>query len=68
MAMALMLAVGMASAQSVKPHKVKKNETIYGIARDNGLSVDQLVAVNPGMERPDYVLKKSENKQKSNWV
>ena len=58
MAMALMLAVGMASAQSVKPHKVKKNETIYGIARDNGLSVDQLVAVNPGMERPDYVLKK----------
>jgi len=57
-AMALMLAVGMVYAQSVKTHKVKKNETIYGIARDNGLTVDQLVAVNPGMERPDYVLKK----------
>lgn len=46
------------SAQEMKTHKVKKNETIYGIARDNGITIEQLVAANPGMEKPDYVLKK----------
>ena len=45
-------------AQSVKTHKVKKGETIYGIAHSNGLTEAELRKANPGMERDDYVLKK----------
>ncbi|MBQ9356967.1 MAG: LysM peptidoglycan-binding domain-containing protein [Prevotella sp.] len=45
-------------AQSVRTHKVKKNETIYGIAHANGITEAELRSANPGMERPDYVLKK----------
>lgn len=39
-------------------HKVKKKETIFGIARDNGITVDELVKANPEMASPDYKLKK----------
>jgi len=39
-------------AQDVKTHKVKKKETFYGIAHDNGLTVDQLLAANPGIHNP----------------
>ena len=56
----LVFAAGTISAQSVKTHKVKKGETIYGIARENGLTEAQLRAANPGMERSDYVLKKGD--------
>lgn len=45
-------------AQSVRTHKVKKNETIYGIAHANGITEAELRSANPGMESPDYVLKK----------
>lgn len=45
-------------AQSARTHKVQKNETQYGIARMYGISVEQLVCANPGMEQPDYKLKK----------
>ena len=41
-------------AQSYKNHKVKKKETLYGIATENGLTVDQLIAANPGMEQPGF--------------
>lgn len=54
----LTLTAGSVCAQSVVTHKVKKNETIYGIARENGITVDQLIAANPGMEQPGYTLKK----------
>ena len=54
----MVMAVGSASAQSVQTYKVKKGETIYGIARANGLTEEQLRRANPGMESPDYVLKK----------
>ena len=47
-------------AQSVKTHKVKKGETIYGIAHSNGLTEAELRKANPGMERDDYVLKKGD--------
>ena len=33
-------------------HKVKKKETIFGIARDYGLTVDQLMKANPEMSQP----------------
>ncbi len=39
-------------------HKVKRKETIYSIARDYGLTVEELVRANPEMAAPDYVLKK----------
>lgn len=39
-------------------HKVKRKETIYGIARDYGITVDELIRANPEMSSPDYVLKK----------
>ena len=39
-------------------HKVKKKETIFGIARQYGLSVQELVDANPEMNTPGYELKK----------
>ena len=48
----------MAVAQQTTPYKVKKKETIYGIARDNGISVEELMRANPGMDAPDFKLKK----------
>ena len=60
-AVAVMIVSGMAMAQTTKwkeIHKVKKKETIFGIARDNGLTVDELIAANPEMTKPGYELKK----------
>lgn len=39
-------------------HKVKKKETIFGIARQYGLTVQQLIDANPEMNQPGYELKK----------
>lgn len=39
-------------------HKVKKKETIFGIAREYGISIDELKQANPEMEAPDFQLKK----------
>lgn len=47
-----------ADAQTVRTHKVQKKDTQYGIARMYGISVEQLVKANPGMELPGYKLKK----------
>lgn len=41
-------------------HKVKSKETVYGIARDYGLTVDELVKANPDMSVPGYTLKKGD--------
>ena len=49
-----------AMAQTVKiqtQHKVKKSETIYGIAKQYGITQDQLIAANPEMKMPGYELK-----------
>lgn len=48
------------AAQSSQPtmHKVKKHETIYGIAKDYGITVDQLTDANPEMKLEGYELKK----------
>ena len=48
----------MATAQSLRTHKVQKKETQYGIAKMYGITVEQLVEANPGMELPGYKLKK----------
>lgn len=41
-------------------HKVKKKETIFGIARDYGLTVEELIKANPEMGQPGYQLKKGD--------
>ena len=41
-------------------HKVKRKETIFGIARDNGLTVQELINANPEMNQPGYELKKGD--------
>ena len=39
-------------------HKVKKKETIFGIARQYGITIQDLVDANPEMNTPGYELKK----------
>lgn len=56
----LVIAAGTATAQSVRTHKVKKGETIYGIAHAYGITEAELRRANPGMESADYVLKKGD--------
>lgn len=41
-------------------HKVKRKETIFGIARDNGLTIDELIEANPEMKTPGYELRKGD--------
>lgn len=41
-------------------HKVKKGETIFGIAREYGINVQQLLDANPEMKAEGYELKKGE--------
>ena len=51
------------SAQTVKirtQHKVKKSETVYGIARQYDLTTQELEAANPEMTMPGYTLKKGD--------
>lgn len=51
-------------AQSVNKwqdiHQVKKKETIFGIARDYGITVNELIQANPEMNAPGYELKKGD--------
>ena len=39
-------------------HEVQRKETIFGIARENGLTVQELINANPEMNAPGYELKK----------
>ena len=51
----------MAQVQKYKElHKVKRKETIFGIARENGLTVDELIEANPEMKAPGYELHKGD--------
>ena len=63
--LAAVLAFGadMAMAQTTKwreIHKVKRKETVFGIAKDNGLTIEELLDANPEMKKPGYELKKGE--------
>lgn len=59
---AFLLTAGALPAQVTEPirglHKVKKKETIFGIARMYEITIEQLVQANPEMKEPDYELKK----------
>jgi murein DD-endopeptidase MepM/ murein hydrolase activator NlpD len=51
----------LAQVQNYKEmHKVKRKETIFGIARENGLTVQELIDANPEMNTPGYELKKGD--------
>ena len=39
-------------------HKAKKQETIFGIAKEYGVTIDELRNANPAMREPNFVLKK----------
>lgn len=39
-------------------HKVKKKETVFGISRNYGLTIEELINANPEMKEPGYELKK----------
>jgi len=41
-----------------KEYKVKKKDTVYSLAKANGITVDELVTANPEMADKDYKLKK----------
>ena len=51
----------LAQVQNYKElHQVKRKETIFGIARDNGLTIEELIKANPEMNTPGYELKKGD--------
>ncbi len=52
----LVFSAGTVCAQNT--YKVKKNETIYGIAHAHGITEAALRQANPEMNNPSYVLKK----------
>ena len=39
-------------------HNVKKKETVFGISRNYGLTIEELINANPEMKEPGYELKK----------
>ena len=41
-------------------HLVKRKETIFGIARQYGITIEELAKANPVMNNPDYELKKGD--------
>ena len=54
-----LFAAGECRAQKIlSVHKAKKQETIFGIAKDYGVTIDELRNANPAMREPDFVLKK----------
>ena len=55
----MLLTTGEVCAQKiVSIHKVQKQETVFGIAKDYGVTIDELSDANPDMRQPDFVLKK----------
>jgi len=53
-------AVAQTSTQMRGQHKVKKKETIFGIARMYDLTIDDLIKANPEMSQQGYELKKGD--------
>lgn len=59
-------ALAMASAMTAQTtkwqdlYKVKKKDTIYGIAKKYNITIDELMRANPDMQKADYSLKKGD--------
>ena len=59
--LATMAETALAQVQKYKElHQVKRKETIFGIARENGITIEELVKANPEMNTPGYELKKGD--------
>lgn len=57
----LLMTDGMAQSKDWKDmHKVKKSETLFGIAKKYGITVSELITANPEMNTPGYELKKGD--------
>ena len=60
--MVLILGTSIVSAQQSanirEQHKVKKKETVFGISRAYGLTIEELINANPEMKQQGYELKK----------
>lgn len=56
----LLLCAQALPAQNTVDYTVKKKDTVFGIARDHGITLQQLVNANPQMNRPGYQLKKGD--------
>ena len=50
-----------AQANRWRDHEVKKKETIFGIARQYGLTINELIQANPEMNTPGYELKRGDH-------
>ena len=48
------------AAEGRTQHKVKRRETIFGIARDYGVTVEELIKANPEMSTPGYELRRGD--------
>ena len=62
--LAILFSTDMAFAQASEQirglHKVKRKETIFGIARQYDIQIEELIQANPEMRQPDYELKKGD--------
>ena len=59
MLVAFVFTVGTAAGQTSnwkEMHKVKRKETIFGIARDNGITVEELMNANPDMKQMQLII------------
>ena len=54
------MAIAQVSEQIRGLHKVKRKETIFGIARQYDIQIEELFQANPEMRQPDYELKKGD--------
>lgn len=54
----LSLTLSAQTTQWKEIHTVKKKETIFGIAKNNGISIEELLNANPEMKQVGYELKK----------
>ena len=54
------MALAQVSEQIRGLHKVKRKETIFGIARQYDLQIEDLIQANPEMRQPEYELKKGD--------
>ncbi|WP_105903188.1 LysM peptidoglycan-binding domain-containing protein [Vibrio gangliei] len=43
-------------AESSNVYVIKENDTLYRIAQDNGMSVDELLQLNPDIKNPNALL------------
>ena len=54
------MAIAQVSEQIRGLHKVKRKETIFGIARQYDIQIEELIEANPEMREPDYELRKGD--------